>query len=166
MKTRNILRLSFIIAATVSVLGVVFVPPFFRAREEYRKAVCFSNLKQIGLAMEIYAKDFGGRFPPSLKQLVPDYVTRGQEGIFHCDSDRTHGPSYVYVPGFTTKDRPMTMVVIERGDIHEGGRHVLFIDTHVMRLQEARFQELWAKQREEFKLPSLKDLGDTVEESR
>jgi prepilin-type processing-associated H-X9-DG protein len=41
----------------------MLLPALSRAREEARKAVCKSNLKQLGLAMAIYANDFGDFFP-------------------------------------------------------------------------------------------------------
>jgi prepilin-type processing-associated H-X9-DG protein len=41
----------------------MLLPALSRAREEARKAVCKSNLKQLGLAMAIYANDFGDFYP-------------------------------------------------------------------------------------------------------
>jgi len=152
------------IAGVSGLAAMMVIPALFRAREEIRKAVCFSNLKQIGLAMEIYARDYGGKFPPALKDLVPAYLT--DERVFHSLSDRSDKPSYLYVPGLTFKDSPLTMVVIERSSIHADGRHVLFVDTHVSWMEEGAFQAEWAQQQEKYNLPSLKDLGDTVEESR
>ena len=135
MKTRKLIRLFLIIAATASVLGVVLTPAFFRAREEARKSRCLGNLKQIGLAMAIYANDHDDEFPPTLNDLMPAYLT--DEGFFHCPSDRSDKPSYFYVPGLTAKDtRPILMVVIERGGTHADGRFVLFVDGHVRWLWE------------------------------
>ncbi len=35
---------------------------------------CKTNLKNIGTAMEMYATDWSGRYPPNLETLVPEYL--------------------------------------------------------------------------------------------
>jgi len=52
-----------VVIAIISILAAMLLPALARAREEARKAVCKSNLKQIGLAMAIYANDFGDFYP-------------------------------------------------------------------------------------------------------
>lgn len=52
-----------VVIAIISILAAMLLPALARAREEARKAVCKSNLKQLGLAMSIYANDFGDFFP-------------------------------------------------------------------------------------------------------
>jgi prepilin-type processing-associated H-X9-DG protein len=142
----------------------MLLPALARAREEARKAVCASNLKQVGLAMAIYANDHEDKFPPTLTDLMPDYLT--DEGLFHCPTDTSKEPSYLYVPGLSVTDEPTLMLVIERAGIHARGRNVLFVDAHVAWMDEQAFQAQWAQEREKFNLPSLKDLGDTVEEKQ
>jgi len=52
-----------VVIAIISILAAMLLPALSRAREEARKAVCKSNLKQIGLALNIYANDYGDFFP-------------------------------------------------------------------------------------------------------
>ena len=52
-----------VVIAIIAILAAMLLPALSRAREEARKAVCKSNLKQLGLAMTIYANDFGDFFP-------------------------------------------------------------------------------------------------------
>jgi len=52
-----------VVIAIIAILAAMLLPALSRAREEARKAVCKSNLKQLGLAMAIYANDFGDFFP-------------------------------------------------------------------------------------------------------
>jgi len=144
--------------------AAMLLPALSRARGEARTAVCRSNLKQIGLALAIYANDYEDKYPPALKDLMPNYVT--DEGLLHCPEDSSDNPSYLYVPGLSVAGAPDVMVVIERKGIHAGRRNVLFVDGHVESLPEASFQVRWIGQQEKLKLPSLKELGDTVEEAR
>jgi prepilin-type N-terminal cleavage/methylation domain-containing protein/prepilin-type processing-associated H-X9-DG protein len=52
-----------VVIAIIAILAAMLLPALSRAREEARKAVCKSNLKQLGLAMTIYANDFGDFYP-------------------------------------------------------------------------------------------------------
>jgi prepilin-type N-terminal cleavage/methylation domain-containing protein/prepilin-type processing-associated H-X9-DG protein len=99
-----------VVIAIISILAAMLLPALSRAREEARKTVCKSNLKQIGLAIAIYANDYGDFYPsfagppvtapqldatePSngghlgarnqLSLLYRDYVT--DSGLFCCPS--------------------------------------------------------------------------------
>jgi len=52
-----------VVIAIIAILASILFPVFGRARENARKATCQSNLKQIGLAMEMYSQDYDGFFP-------------------------------------------------------------------------------------------------------
>ncbi|HIE08787.1 MAG TPA: DUF1559 domain-containing protein, partial [Armatimonadetes bacterium] len=49
--------------AVVAVLVAVLLPVLSKAREAARKAVCQSNLKQIGVAFSLYLSDWDGFYP-------------------------------------------------------------------------------------------------------
>jgi prepilin-type N-terminal cleavage/methylation domain-containing protein/prepilin-type processing-associated H-X9-DG protein len=73
----------------IAVLAGMMFPTFVRAREAARRTVCLSNLKQIGLAIQMYAADHGslappqpGRAPISHKNLVT-----GEETLVPCALD-------------------------------------------------------------------------------
>ncbi|MCM8832670.1 MAG: DUF1559 domain-containing protein [Candidatus Omnitrophica bacterium] len=44
-------------------LAALLLPALARAREQARRGVCVSNLKQIGLALKMYAQDYDENFP-------------------------------------------------------------------------------------------------------
>ena len=46
-----------VVIAVIAVLMAILLPALQRAREQARTAACLSNLKQIGLAMHMYAED-------------------------------------------------------------------------------------------------------------
>jgi len=65
--TRNAFTLIelLVVVAIISILAAILFPVFAKAREQARKAVCASNLKQIGLATMMYAQDFDEKYPMS-----------------------------------------------------------------------------------------------------
>lgn len=54
-----------VVIAIIAILAAILFPVFARAREKARQSSCLSNLKQIGLAVHMYAQDYDERFPLS-----------------------------------------------------------------------------------------------------
>ena len=52
-----------VVIAMVAILAAILFPVFARAREQARRSVCGSNLKQIGVAVSLYRMDYDGLFP-------------------------------------------------------------------------------------------------------
>ncbi len=52
-----------VVIAIIAILAAMLLPALARAREKARRGVCITNLKQLGLALQIYAGDWGGWFP-------------------------------------------------------------------------------------------------------
>ncbi|MCK4300145.1 MAG: DUF1559 domain-containing protein, partial [Planctomycetes bacterium] len=147
---------------TTGVVAAAMLPALARAREAARKAVCKSNLKQIGLALAIYANDHDDKYPLRLEDLLVGYLPDAE--VLQCPSDSSEERSYLYVPGLSVAHEATLMVVVERRGNHTGGRNVLFVDSHVEWMSEEVFQIRWAEQRQKYDLPSLKELGDRIEE--
>ncbi|MCD6407598.1 DUF1559 domain-containing protein [bacterium] len=86
-----------VVIAIIAILAAMLLPALARAREQARRGVCISNLKQIGLAVHMYAQDYDENFPAynssdpdncgpgqSLSLLIPKYAK--DTGIFVCPS--------------------------------------------------------------------------------
>ena len=52
-----------VVIAIIAILAAILFPVFARARESARRASCLSNLKQLGLAIVMYAQDYDDTFP-------------------------------------------------------------------------------------------------------
>jgi general secretion pathway protein G len=50
----------------IAVLAAILFPVFATARAKARQTTCVSNLKQIGLAVQMYAQDYDGQLPYAL----------------------------------------------------------------------------------------------------
>jgi prepilin-type N-terminal cleavage/methylation domain-containing protein/prepilin-type processing-associated H-X9-DG protein len=52
-----------VVIAIIAILAAILFPVFAQAREQARKTVCISNLKQLGLAVVMYVQDYDESFP-------------------------------------------------------------------------------------------------------
>ena len=134
-----------------------------------RRAACKTNLKQIGLAVHIYAVDHDGEFPAgetaveAFGKLVGDdapgpYLKSA--GTFVCPADEAgmkawketeklseETCSYGWVPGLREDSPPDYIVAYDKSpEFHGGMRNVLFVDGHVETMTEKQFAEKMAIQ--------------------
>jgi len=62
-----------VVIAIIAILAALLLPALARAKQKGQQAVCLSNLKQIGLAFQIYLGDHDDHFPDrrDLKSSLP-----------------------------------------------------------------------------------------------
>jgi len=59
-----------IILSVLAILAAILVPGSLKARSQGQLACCESNMKNIATALEMYATDYKGDYPPSLEYLT------------------------------------------------------------------------------------------------
>jgi prepilin-type N-terminal cleavage/methylation domain-containing protein len=76
-----------VVIAIIGILAALLLPALNAARKSARKTSCKSNLRQIGMALSMYADDWEMYPYHGLKQGLYDRLI-GDPKTFHCPSDR------------------------------------------------------------------------------
>ncbi|MDP6354154.1 MAG: DUF1559 domain-containing protein, partial [Planctomycetota bacterium] len=115
------------VIAIIAILASLLLPSLKSAREKARMVKCKQNLRQIGVAMQLYSNEYMGQYPQAglppfeddLSALYPKFVDEVR--VFECPSSgvsvtaaadltnnsagtNTGGMSYEYRPHFTYLD--------------------------------------------------------------
>ena len=106
VKTRGFTLIELLVViAIIAILAALLFPVFAAAREKARQATCLSNIKQLALAMLMYADDYDGGFVPA--QDAANLMR--WHGIRNSTSepfDPTRGPLYQYLKSREIKACP------------------------------------------------------------
>ena len=77
-----------VVAGVLALLAALLLPAFSRARNMARRANCVSNLRQIGLASQMYERDVD-ELAPRLSLIYPAYLSDAR--LFICPNDASRG---------------------------------------------------------------------------
>jgi type II secretory pathway pseudopilin PulG len=139
-----------VVIAVTGILAALLSPVLSRAKERGKLTACLSNLKQVNLAIRLYADDWGDSLPvlptpnpyPNgvgayYKQLVKDYVglsgpASPSEKVFVCPSDNIlasqmgHAFTSYTFNGYEVGTGDITRITGKRlGSLHNPARAVL-----------------------------------------
>jgi prepilin-type N-terminal cleavage/methylation domain-containing protein/prepilin-type processing-associated H-X9-DG protein len=87
-----------VVIAIIAILAAILFPVFAQARERARATACLSNVKQVGLALQLYTQDYDETLPihtdsqyfmrptspPNYARLIQPYVKN--KAIYECPS--------------------------------------------------------------------------------
>ena len=126
------LLLVFLIAV---IIGAIMLPFIRYSQGRMDKIVCANNLREVGLAMYIYAREHEGRFPQTLQALYDEHYLADKK-LMDCPGSVSVGtpeePDYVYTTGLTVRDPSLEVLVRDKEKNHrEGGRNVLYVNGEV-----------------------------------
>jgi len=143
-------------------LPMILLPSLSKARETANRVKCAANLKQIGLAMQLYANENRGNYPPRPEDLLLTQDITSE--VFICPSTNdTKAPgatpqqeaanlsagghhSYIYLgKGKNATAGYNVVLVYEAPTNHKNGFNVLFGDGHVEYLNGAIAQKVMSE---------------------
>ncbi|MGB2661637.1 MAG: type II secretion system protein [Candidatus Omnitrophota bacterium] len=119
----------FVVVSAMILVSMPFLKQVIIRRD---KVICAGNLRELGLALYIYAREHEGRFPGKVKTLYDEgYLS--DEKLLDCPSTRETGslesPDYIYAAGLTIKSPSQEALVWDKAKNHEGkGRNVLYLN--------------------------------------
>lgn len=104
-----------VVIGITSVLAALLLPALSRARESSRRITCANNLRQLGMAFELYCMEHDDTYPAAQdpvsvepyywlwmgrgwRRLLAEYVpgTKENPGVFYCPSDTRENSIEVY----------------------------------------------------------------------
>jgi prepilin-type N-terminal cleavage/methylation domain-containing protein/prepilin-type processing-associated H-X9-DG protein len=82
-----------VVIAITAIMAAILFPVFAAAREQARMASCLSNMRQMALAVHMYAQDYDEQTPPNI-DYVPDFAN--PDPATRMKADGPWRPNYLW----------------------------------------------------------------------
>lgn len=127
-----------VVIAIIAILAALLMPVFGRAKENARGTACLSNLRQIGVGLQLYVQENNNRMPsmrdrlldtnspviplPTVDVVLSNHV--GNVRVFECPSDRAGifaqtGSSFGWNSLLNGQDADhLTILTLDLGNAH------------------------------------------------
>ena len=142
----------------IAVASAVVVSVYARGRSLSKRTLCLNNVRNLGIALHLYAQDYDGFFPPEEPGLNALEIYVENRDVFRCPtaSHRNGSPTafridtvyrlrlsnqgppdepvpidFIYRSGLSNEDAPNEPVLADDQPRHEGGANVLTVDGSV-----------------------------------
>jgi prepilin-type processing-associated H-X9-DG protein len=80
----------------VPIYAAMLLPALARAKSKAQTINCVNNMKQLALAVRIYANDHNNQLPPALTWCDAIQKEVGSPKVFHCPSDPDRRSAYAF----------------------------------------------------------------------
>ncbi|MDW8106181.1 MAG: DUF1559 domain-containing protein [Armatimonadota bacterium] len=112
-----------VVIAIIAILAAILFPVFAQAREKARQTGCLSNVKQIGLAIQMYTNDYD-EYIPRNAYADPPRVPEGDH-FTNCSSPRWMDVIQPYIKNVDVHNCPSDPFTPIRGTLPDGTPHTL-----------------------------------------
>ena len=91
---------SLVVVGIIAVLTAILLPALSTARRNARRHLCFNNLRQIGLAFQMYADDWYQSYPVDVNSLhsSTDYTDADKKGTLYSYYIKKDAPETFWCP--------------------------------------------------------------------